>query len=150
MSLANIITVRMYELQWLLDSFSLSSIVNEHNCVHEDVLAGESYNDQRPVKLSKKMQNIIHNSQDFTAKRIGPLYKHLSENFTLMLPSAFLHCYIITNYEDSEMIIQLCQKYNEKTPERIIRDYHTTIYEDVLNDLSADAGVLDLLKKTQL
>jgi len=25
--------------------------------------------------------------------------------------------------------------------------YHTTIYADVLNDLSADAGVLDLLKK---
>lgn len=126
---------------------SLSSIVNEHNCEDENVLAGESYNDQRPIKLSKKMQKIIDNSQDFTAKPIGPLYKHLSENFTLMLPSAFLHCYIVANYEDSEMMAQLCREYKEKAPERIIRDYHTTIYEDVLNDLSADSGVVDLLKK---
>ena len=67
-----------------------------------------------------------------------------------MLPSAFLHCYIIANYEDSEMMAQLCQEYNEKVPERIIRGYHTTIYEDVLNDLSADSDVLDLLKKENL
>jgi len=93
------------------------------------------------------MQNIIDAHSKFDAKPIGPLHKHLSEHFKYTLPSAFLHCYIVSSYEDSTTIMQLCQDHHEVPPERLVRDYCTEIYTDALNDSNADANVITLLQQ---
>jgi len=110
-------------------------------------LEGESYVNQRPLKISQGMQKIIDDYSKFDAKPIGPLYKHLSEHFRYTLPSAFLHCYIVASYDDSAAIIQLCQDHHEVPPERLVRSYCTEIYADVLNDTNADTDAINLLQQ---
>ena len=110
-------------------------------------MVGDSYTHQRSIKISQKMQNIIDKHPHFSAKPIGPLYQHLSDNFRCMLPSSFLHCYVVASYEDSEVLAKLCQKYKEAVPDRIIREYGTELYEDIMNDSTAESYVIKLLRE---
>ena len=49
--------------------------------------------------------------------------------------------------EDSEVLAKLCQKYKEAVPDRIIREYGTELYEDIMNDSTAESYVIKLLRE---
>jgi len=119
--------------------------INFSNSPHQ--LPGESFMQQKAVKISSKMQNIIQLQPSFTKKPIGPVYQFLSSHFQSQLPVAFLNAYVVTNEEDAALLKALCMKSHEPIPDVIVYPFAKVMYDDLKKDSRVDPGAVEALSK---
>jgi len=93
------------------------------------------------------MRKIIDRHPCFSAKPIGPIYKHVTDTLRHLLPAAFLHTYIVASHSDAAEMAKLCCKHQEMVPDRLVREYATEIFPDVLIDPATDMNALEILRK---
>lgn len=112
-----------------------------------DQLPGKSFNDQKAIKISSKIQDIIQQHPLFTEKPIGPVHQFLSSHFQCQLPLAFLNAYVVTNEEDAALLKTLCKKNHEPIPDIIVYPFAKTMYDDLEKDSRVDPGAVETLSK---
>ena len=115
---------------------------------NEDIPPGNSFQFDKIVKLSKKMKAIIQNHPSFLFKPCGPAHEYISNSLKTNLPAAFLHSYVVDNYEDQKCLKDLCYAHKEPVPITIVQKFTNKMY-DLKDDVETNKQTADLLNQEE-
>ncbi|XP_065909687.1 uncharacterized protein [Dysidea avara] len=115
---------------------------------NEDIPPGNSFQFDKIVKLSKKMKTIIQNHPSFLFKPCGPAHEYISNSLKTNLPAAFLHSYVVDNYEDQKCLKDLCYAHKEPVPITIVQKFTNKMY-DLKDDVETNKQTADLLNQEE-